>query len=238
MKKIIGFIFFLSAGYSVSAQQSYPKFSFSLNGGASIPTGNFAKGDYADPTSGYAKTGGQVNITGTRYFNQNWGVTLLVGYSSFGNTGTQSLADGYKEDSGTDSTTLYTKGSNYSLSFLIGPTYRFHPGEHFFIDARALVGYVSSHLAGFQIFYEDYTTNSMTQNESSAGAFGFQGGLGVGYKFSKQWAVQVNGDYFTSKPNFTITYDDFVVNSGRRLTTYDQPISGINVTIGISYSIP
>jgi Outer membrane protein beta-barrel domain len=237
MKKIIGFIFFLSACYSVSAQQSYPKFSFSLNGGASVPTGNFAKGDYADETSGFAKTGGHFNIAGTRYLNKNWGVTLLVGYSSFGNNGTQSLADGYKEDSGTDSTTLYSKGTNYSVSFLIGPTYRFNPGNNFFIDARALVGYVSSHLAGFQIFYEDYTTNSMTQNPSSAGAFGFQGGLGFGYTISKQWTVQVNGDYFTSKPDFKITYDNFVVNSGRKLTNYNQPISGINVTVGVSYSI-
>ena len=167
------------------AQHSFPKFLFSLNGGASIPTGNFAKGDYADETSGYAKTGGQFNMTGTRYLNKDLGVTLLLGYSSFGKNGTQSLADGYREDSGTDSTTLYSKGSNYSVSFLIGPSYCFHPGKELFIDARALVGYVSSHLAGFQIFYEDYTTNSMSQNASSAGAFGFQGGMGVGYQFSK-----------------------------------------------------
>jgi Outer membrane protein beta-barrel domain len=238
MKKIIGFIFFLSAYYSVSAQQSYPKFTFSLNGGTAIPTGNYSKSDYADETSGYAGSGGTINLTATHYFQNSFGITLLFGYSSFGHTGTQSLADGYKEDSGTDSTTLYSKGTNYSYSFLIGPTYRIHAGKNFFIDARALIGYVSSHLAGFQIYYEDYLDNSMSQNPSSAGAFGFQGGLGFGYKFSSQWAVQINGDYFTSKPDFNITYDDFVVNSGRKLTNYNQAISGINVTLGVSYSIP
>src|SRR5450631_448866 len=237
MKKIIVFLFFLIAVSRLSAQQSTPKYIFSLNGGASIPTGNFAKGDYADETSGFAKTGGQFNLTGTYHLPKDFGITLLLGYSSFGHNGTQSLADGYKEDSGTDSTTLYSKGSNYSLSFLIGPTYRFHPGKKLFIDARALVGYVDTQLAGFQIFYEDYTTNSMTQNAASAGAFGFQGGIGIGYQISKSWAVQVSGDYFTSKPNFNITYDDFVVNSGRKLTTYDQPVSGFNVTVGVSYSI-
>ena len=237
MKKIIVFLFVLMGANRVLAQQPVPKFTFSLNGGASVPTGNFAKGDYADVTSGFAKTGAQFNLTGTYHLHKNFGITLLLGYSSFGHNGTQSLADGYKEDSGTDSTTLYSKGSNYSLSFLIGPAYRFHPGKKLFIDARALVGYVNTHLAGFQIFYEDYTTNSMTQNSVSAGAFGFQGGIGIGYQISKLWAVQVNGDYFTSKPNFNITYDDFVVNSGRKLKTYDQPVSGFNVTIGVSYSI-
>ena len=237
MKKIIVFLLALTGANRILAQQPIPTFTIGLNGGASIPTGNFAKGDYADETSGYAKTGGQFNLTATYHLPQNFGITLLLGYSSFGHKGTQSLADGYKEDSGTDSTTLYSKGSNYSVSFLIGPTYRFHPGKKLFIDARLLAGYVNTHMSGFQIFYEDYTTNSMTQNAASSGAFGFQGGIGIGYQISKSWAVQVNGDYFTSKPKFNITYDDFGVNSGRKLTTYDQPVSGLNVTVGLSYSI-
>ena len=237
MKKIIVFLFVLTVANRVLAQQPVPKFTVGLNGGASVPTGNFAKGDYSDETSGFAKTGGQFNLTGTYHLSDHFGITLLLGYSSFGHNGTQSLADGYKEDSGTDSTTLYSKGSNYSVSFLIGPSYRFHPGKKLFIDARALIGYVNTHLAGFQIFYEDYTTNSMSQNPASAGAFGFQGGIGIGYQISNSWAVHVNGDYFTSRPNFNITYDDFVVNSGRKLKTYDQPVSGFNVTVGVSYSI-
>jgi hypothetical protein len=237
MKKIIALLIVLTGANHVIAQQYVPKFTLSLNGGSSIPTGNFAKSNYADETSGYAGTGPHFDLTGTYYFKKNFGILFLAGYSGFSTNGTQSLSDGYKEDSGTDSTTLYSKGSNYSISFLIGPTYRITMGEKFFVDARALVGYVNSHLAGFQVFYEDYTTNSMMQNESSAGAFGFQGGLGIGYQISKQWAVQVNGDYFTSSPEFNITYDNFVVNSGRRLSTYHQPISGFNVTIGLSYSI-
>jgi len=93
---------------------------------------------------------------------------------------------GYKEDSGTDSTTLYAKGTNHSLSFLIGPVYRIDAGKKLFIDIRALVGYVHTHLTGFQIFYEDYTTNSMAQKESSGGGLGFQGGLAVGYYLTKK----------------------------------------------------
>ena len=175
MKKIFVLILFLSGAYHVSAQQSVPKIYIQPEWWRLDSHWKFCQRGLCRSNIRIRQYRGSFNLTGTQYFNNNLGIMILAGYSSFGKNGTQSLADGYKEDSGTDSTTLYTKGSNYSLSFLIGPAYRIISGEHFFVDARALIGYVSSHLAGFQIFYEDYTTNSMTQNESSAGAFGFQG---------------------------------------------------------------
>ena len=55
MKKVIFFLLVLTGVNRVLAQQSVPKFTISLNGGASILTGNFAKGDYADETSGCQK---------------------------------------------------------------------------------------------------------------------------------------------------------------------------------------
>jgi hypothetical protein len=231
------FLFFaIASGYPGYSQEKMPKFIITANGGVSIPTGNFAKGNYSDETSGFAKTGSQFNITATYGITPRFGVTALIGYSGFGLNGTQSLSDGYKEDSGTDSTTLYQKGSTYSLSFLVGPSYRFIKTKNIFVDARILIGYVNTHLAGFQIFYESYLSNALTQNPASAGAFGFQAGLTAGYQFNNQWAVQVNGDYFSSKPSIPISYENFIVNSGRKLTAYNQPISGINVTVGVAYS--
>src|SRR5665213_2781168 len=181
MKRIIFFMIMLGAGYVSYAQTPASKFVIGLNGGVSSPIGNFAKGEYSNEKSGFAGTGGNFNVTFTYYLPKNFGISALIGYSGFGNKNSQSLADGYKEDSGTDSTTLYSKGTNHSVSFLIGPTYRIDAGKKLFIDVRGLVGYVNTHLAGFQIFYEDYTTNSMTQKESSGGGFGFQGGIGLGY---------------------------------------------------------
>lgn len=231
------FLFFaIASGYLGYSQEKMPKFIIAANGGVSIPTGNFSKGSYSDETSGFAKTGSQFNITVTYGVTPRFRVTALIGYSGFGLNGTQSLSDGYKEDSGTDSTTLYSKGSTYSLNFLAGPSYRVFNSKKLFVDARVLIGYVNTHLAGFQIFYEHYLTNAMTQNPSSAGAFGLQAGLGAGYQFNNQWAIRVNGDYFSSKPSIPISYDNFIVNSGRKLSVYNQPISGINVTVGFAYS--
>ena len=225
------------AGIGSFAQSSNKSFILSVNGGTAIPTGNFSKADYADPKSGFANTGGHFNITGTYYLNKNFGIGLLVGYSQFGHTGSQSLSDGYKEDSGTDSTTLYLKGNNHSLSVLIGPYYRIPVSNNISIDLRVLGGYVNTHLAGFQVFYEDYTDNAMTQKKSSGGGFGFQAGAGVNYQITKTLAIKVNADYFSSKPKIDITYDNFVVNSGRRLNSYNQAISGINLSFGFAYNL-
>lgn len=212
-------------------------FILSINGGAGIPTGSFGKGNYSDERSGFAKTGAHFNITGTYYLNRHFGIGALIGYSKFGYKGAQSLSDGYKEDSGTDSTTLYKKGSNHSLSFLAGPYYRLDVCKKLSLDVHVLGGYTHTNLAGFQIFYEDYTDNAMTQREASGGAFGLQAGIGIHYAITSRLSVQANGDYFTSKPNIPISYDNFIVNSGRRLSSYNSAISGINATVGISYAL-
>ncbi|HVU54800.1 MAG TPA: outer membrane beta-barrel protein [Puia sp.] len=211
--------------------------TLSINGGASIPTGSFAKGDYADPSSGFAGTGGHFNITGAWSLSKHWSIQALVGYSGLGSKGAQSLSDGYKEDSGTDSTTLYRKGSNHVWSFLAGPRYSIDAGKKLTLSARVLIGYVHTHLAGFQIFYEDYTDNAMTQQEASGGAFGGQAGLGLAYHLTKKLSIQINGDYVISKPNIPIHYEDFIVNSGRRLNTYNQSLAGVNATLGLAYTL-
>lgn len=207
---------------------------FSVNGGITNPLGNYGKGDYADEKSGFAKTGGHVNITGVYYLSKSFGIGALMGYSQFGHKNLQNLADGYKEDSGTDSTTLFSKGSNHSLSFLVGPYYSFAISKKLSLDIRLMGGYVKTNLAGFEVHYEDYTDNIMTQKESSGGAFGFQGGAGLTYMITKMIGIKANADYFSSKPKINISYDNFIVNSGRRLDTYNESISGVNATIGIA----
>ncbi|MFT3701280.1 MAG: outer membrane beta-barrel protein [Agriterribacter sp.] len=238
MKQLIVTFIIICAGTTIYAQKkdsSYAHFELSLNGGIASPSGNFAKGEYSDERSGFAKTGFHYNISGVYYLNRNFGIGALVGYSQFGHKGSQSLSDGYKEDSGTDSTTLLTKGNNRSLSFLVGPYYSFHLSNHFSIGLHVLGGYVNSNLSGFDVYYEDYTDNVMTQKESSAGAFGFQAGAGIKYKITSKIGVQAGVDYFASKPAFDINYENFNVNSGRRLTTYNESIAGLNTSIGIIF---
>ncbi len=233
MKKFLFVLMAFGGMLPASAQH----LSLSVNGGAGIPVGDFGKGDYNNEASGFAGTGGHFNVTGTWWFRNHFGITALAGYSRFGFKGAQSLSDGYKEDSGTDSTTLYRQGSNHALSFMAGPAYELAICKRLSVQFRALVGYTRTHLAGFQVFYEDYTDNVMAQREASGGAFAWQAGVGLAYHLTKKLSVQINGDFFSSKPDIGMTYDNFIVNSGRRLSKYHRAISGVNATAGVAYQL-
>ena len=235
MKKILAAAMISLAAFAAQAQKDTTAsgFSISVNGGIASPTGNFSKGDYDDYKSGFTKTGGHVNLSAIYHISKVFGINVLGGYSQFGFKNTQGLADGYKEDSGTDSTTLYTKGHTRVFSVLAGPYISVPLTGKLGLDIRVLGGYTNTHLAGFQVFYEDYTDNVMTQKESSKGSFGLQGGLGLHYDITPKLFVQVNADYFWSKPDIDVTYENFVVNSGRRLSNYKEAVTGINATAGI-----
>lgn len=213
------------------------KTEISINAGIGSPSGNFAKGDYADGKSGFAKAGFHMDLSGTYMFYKNWGLNLVVGYTQFGSKGLQNLVDGYKEDSGTDSTTLNTTNKNSSFNVLVGPVYQIPASSKFLVRLRALVGYSNTTLAGFKVYYEDYLDNTiMEQKKSSGGGFAFSAGAGVTYKISKNISILANADYFSSKPKINISYVNYNVNSGRKIDTYNENISGINATVGIGFS--
>lgn len=241
MKKIIIASIALCAVSTSFAQEKATEKSgsneISVNAGIGSPSGNFAKGDYADATSGFAKSGFHINLSGTHYLNKNWGVNLVVGFTQYGSKGLQSLVDGYKEDSGTDSTTLNTTNENSSLNILVGPVYQIPVSSNFSVRLRALAGYTNTTLAGFKVYYEDYLDNTvMEQKKSSGGGFAFAAGAGVNYKVSKNISILANADYFSSKPTIDIAYVNYNVNSGRKIDSYKQSISGINATVGIGFS--
>jgi len=219
MRKALLFVCIVMSVASAYAQKvSSPHLVLSLNGGLGIPAGNYGKSDYDDQKSGFWKTGVHINISAVYYLDKNWGIGILGGYSQFG-LSAQSLADGYKEDSGTDSTTLYKKGNNRNISVLAGPYYRLPVGKKVSVDFRILGGYINTHLA-------------------SGGAFGFQAGAGVTYHITDKIGIKANADYFSSKPKINISYDNFIVNSGRRLNTYNESSGGINATLGVAFSLP
>lgn len=235
MKKILMAAIIVLSVIAVNAQKK--SFSLSVNGGVASPAGNFSKADYANESSGFAKTGYNLNLSGVYQLNKSWGVGVLVGYSQFGFKNSLSLAQGYKEDSGTDSTTLYSKGHNNNFSVLVGPYYFIPAGKKATVSLRALGGYVNTNLAGFQVFFEDYTDNALMQKESSKGAFGFQLGAGLKYDVAKKVSLNFNVDYFSSNPKIDISYQNFNVNSGRRLSNYNESISGVNATVGVGFNL-
>jgi len=222
----------LAALVSVSAQAQH---FIGVTGGLSIPSGNFTKTDYADSKSGFASGGGNIGVTGTYFLTKHFGINGLVSYQGYGFKGAQDLADGYKEDFEIDSATVLIKGRNYGINVLVGPYYALPVARNFFIDARVLVGITSAHLAGNEVYIEDQSDGTFAQQAASAAAFGLQAGLAARYNLSRHFGIMLHGDYFSSKPNFTVSNTNRANEAGRVLTGYNQPISGINLNLSLVY---
>lgn len=212
-----------------------PKLYIGLSGGLSVPMGNFAKANYADPKSGFAKTGANIGVTGTYLLTKHFGITALVSYQVYGFKSAQNLANGYKDDFAVDSATAQINGINYSINVLVGPYYTSALYHNLYLDVRVLAGITSAHLAGNTIYLEDQTDATFGQNQSSATAFAFQLGGALRYNLCKHWGLSLGVDYFSSKPDFSIDNTNRKNEAGRMLTAYHQPIQGINTNLGIVY---
>jgi hypothetical protein len=234
MKKILSGLFIITLfALSVHAQD---KSFIGVTGGLSVPGGNYSKGDYSNDKSGFAKTGFNIGITGAWYFKKShWGIGGILSYTHYGFKNAQSIADGYKEAFDVDSTTAYIKGSNQTVNILIGPYYNIAFGK-FNLDLRVLGGVVNATLPGNEIYLEEGIDNHLTQKKATATAFGWQGGASLRYAITSHIGVLAGLDYFYSKPDFTVENENRPVNAGRKISAYNEPISGIQANVGVVYT--
>ncbi len=215
-------------------ETDFNNFSIGISAGVSLPIGNFAKNDYKDNSSGFAGTGYNVGFTGTKFLNKNWGISFLFSYTKFGSyDGMQSLAYGFQKDFEVDSASATVKNSSHLINFLIGPTYSLPIRKKIFLETRALVGFTSAELAGWDVVLTDskITHPAFSQNSSTATCFGLLAGLGLRYNLSTNWAILLNGDYQYCKPNFSITNSNRNANTGRELNKYNENISSIAMNL-------
>jgi hypothetical protein len=231
-------LFLIAVVISYATVSSAQKGSFyaGVSGGLSLPSGNFAQSDYGNNKSGFATSGFNFGLTGVYFLNKNFGVGGVVSYSKYGFKGAQNLADGYKEAFGVDSATVYIKGDNHSLNIMVGPYYSL-PLKKFNIDYRLLVGLVNASLAGNEVFLEDNPDNTFSQKNAKAATVGIQAGIGARYSLNKNFGVVLNVDYFYSKPSFSIENVNRANEAGRKITTYSEPLMGLNTNLSLVYQL-
>ena len=206
-----------------------------ITGGYAHAGGNFIKSDYYNNNSGFANPSGMnMGIEGAYFFHKNFGIGGVFSNTSFYTKGKQALADGYKDAFDVDSTTVTDKGKYSTYNFLIGPYFSF-PMKKLSIDLRVVGGLVNASTPEFTTYLEDQTGVTFSQKSSTANTFGFQAGAGVRYSIIKYLCVKLNADYFYSNPDFKITNENRVINTGRLITEYKQPISGVCLNFGIAY---
>jgi opacity protein-like surface antigen len=244
MKKIIyitiatAFSCSLSFGQDKTTDDNSKAKSFiGITGGYANAMGNFVKNDYEDEKSGYANSAGfNMGLEGAYYFHKNIGIGGVFSNTSFYAKGLQTLADGYKDSFEVDSTTVTVKGKYSTLNFLIGPYFSF-PVKKFTFDIRVVGGLVNAKTPEFTTYLEDQEAVTFVQKSATANTFGFQAGAGVRYSIIKNLCVKLNADFYYSQPNFKITNENRVVNAGRLITDYKQPIMGMYLNFGIAYQL-
>jgi opacity protein-like surface antigen len=59
-------------------------------------------------------------------------------------------------------------------------------------------------------------------------------GTGLRFNINSNYAIRVSGDYFHSKPTFTID-EDSAAGAASGKSTYDMSVGTININLGIAY---
>lgn len=224
----------LFSSVSAVAQDKAPSF-IGVNGGISLPMGNWSKTNYEDNKSGFAGAGPQVAIDGAYFFSKHIGVGALVNYSSYKTRDINGLSAGYQDAFDVDQVTT-TAGSYRLWNFLPGLYFNF-PAHPISITARALAGitHATTPLVAVDVMDADIDDGTFEQKESTANSFGFDLGVGISYPVIKQIAINLRADYFYSNPDFQIENTNRQNKAGRLVNEYHQPLTGINISLGVAY---
>jgi hypothetical protein len=201
------------------------KYTFEAGVGATVPLGN---------TYHYFNTNYAFQVGGGRQFNKKAAVLLQFDYDRFGVNGPTitNQENLYNNDLGAQVASL--DANNHVWSFTLNPTYTFLAGDKY--GAYAVVG------AGFYHKVTNFTTPEVGtycdyiygcyQYEANANidhytsnAAGFNGGLGLTYKFSR----------FADERFFVEARYVFVDNQQRAGVTYADSLATVQAYNGTNY---
>ena len=224
------------------AQQKGPSF-IGLSGGISLPTGNWGKSDFISSTTGYvsdpagfAAKGPIGSVDGAYFFSKHIGVGALFNYATYKTKDLATLSAGYRESFDVDQVTT-TANSYKSWSLMPGLYFDFPLKKKLSATARALAGIAHTSTPLITVDVEDGGVDDGTFEQKSASktAFGFDAGIGLSCKIINCLAINLRGDYFYSKPDFAIQNTQRANAAGRYITSYNEPIAGVNVSLGVAY---
>ena len=209
------------------------KSNIGLSIGPSFPLGDFARTEISDSTSGWAKTGFDIQISYTYRIVHNFGIAALGVYSSnkFNATKYKDELETLHPDYGVS---IETRRNWSSGGMLFGPYLHFPLSEEVSWDIRALFGFYGGYSPHFIIRATQKETGEKAEYLRQSGkAFSFGYSLGTGFKFKlSAYYFLVFADYLASPVQF-----DNVVGwdwEGEPYTTsFKQEISYITLTFGI-----
>jgi hypothetical protein len=261
MKKLSIFIVMLALLTSAKAQDAgaqpaspekpaLNKGFIGLFGGYSISMGNWTHTSYItgdagkwlsdnpdNLSAGFAGNGSTYGAEGAWYFCKYLGVGGLVSFSYFNFKGLDSLSAGYQKSFFVDQETAYDTGGYKIWNFFAGLYFRYPFSDKFAITAKLLGGFTSATTPTIAIDLWDGGVEDgiFIQEPSTANAIGYMAGIGISYKLTKWLGLNLQGLYTSSKPHFLIDNVNRKTITGRLIPEYQQPLTSINICLGVTY---
>ncbi len=230
----ISLLLFTFISYSATAQSGKRHFA-ALGAGVSLPLGDFAKTDVKDSTSGFAKTGVNIQFTYAYRITHNLGIQGQITYNS--NKFDYSSYENGLAEQHPDYNNSVEANSNWSSGgILIGPYLRFPLGSQLSWDARALFGIYGAYSPDLVVHAtpkNSTETSDYFMNSGNTFGFGYSLGTGFKYQFSKYY-VMLFADYV----NASLSFDNasgWDWENKPYTTSFEQDINYISVTVGLAY---
>lgn len=231
-------LLFVALLFSATMQsQSSNRNYIGLAIGPSFPLGKFARTNFSDSTSGWAKTGVMIEFDYAYRITHNFGVMAIVSFSSnsFNNLSYRDSLNAAHPD-----TSFSVEGiSNWGGGgIMIGPYLRFPIGENLSWDIRGGFGFYGGTTPKIVIRATDTQTGEDLApfKRQTAKAFNYSYVIGTGFKYRvSNYYILLFGDYL----NTSLTFDDFYEwNADTEQITkapYTQKIEYFSITLGLGY---
>ena len=216
----------------LSGQRSYLGLSF----GASLPSEEFAKKNLAED-GGYALPGFVIEFSGAYVFDYYLGIAGTFTFSSNPPSRDQLQQDLIDAITGPIppeiEEVIFNHGSWMYSNLMAGPFLTI-PVAFMSLDFRAVAGLSILLSPPWELTVQTPEDTFFSRRSGSTASFAYMLGTGIRFHINSNYAIRLSGDYFHSKPSFTIDENSEVGGAPGR-SNYDMSVGTINVNLGIAY---
>lgn len=233
MRKIVLLLFLgglLASG--LYGQRSY----LGLNLGASLPSEEFAKTSLAED-GGYALPGFVIEFSGAYVFDYYFGIAGTFTFSSNSPDRDQLQQDLIDAITGPIPPEIeevtFNHGTWMYTNLMAGPFVTI-PIAFMNLDFRAVAGLSFLLSPPWKIIVTTAEETYSHERHGNTVSFAYMLGTGIRFNINSNYSIRVAGDYFHSKPTFSVN-EDSAIGGATEKSTYDMSVGTINLTVGIAY---
>ncbi len=235
MRKILFLLFISISCFSVHAQIKRKPHFISINGGLSMPVGEYSNFDTAFASS--AKAGKYFGLEGALYVSRFIGFGLNVG-AYINPVDEKDLKDAYTKEFGA-SQSITISADEWLNGYAMAGIYLTIPIKKVRLDFKFLGGAVNSDQPLVEVTIDQNGNESLIINKSTeALAFGINYGAHLRVPIVSKLYLRLNAETFTSLPEFKNQTQRLSNSSSNSFSkkTVEQTISVLNLGVGLAFS--